>query len=296
MLSTEDFIITVFCNVDDLWQEMTQGQKIRRRGFAPSLSDSEIITMEIVGEFQGISTDKGIWNYFRGHWLNLFPQIKSRSTFVRQAANLWCYKRQLQQKLAKKLGGLSDQIHLIDGLPIPLCHYQRAKKCRLFAGLASFGYCAAKDEKYYGFRGHLIMSLDGVITGFTLTPANASERDTLWEIVNGITGLLIGDKGYLGQDLQQELLNCGIDLQTAKRSNMKDLRDRRWVKLLVKTRRLVETVIGQLSERFHLQTVRARDLWHLTNRINRKILAHTLAFWINRHSLHPLQFEQIISD
>lgn len=296
MLSTEDFIITVFCNVDDLWQEITQGQKIRRRGFAPSLSDSEIITMEIVGEFQGISTDKGIWNYFRGHWLNLFPQIKSRSTFVRQAANLWCYKRQLQQKLAKKLGGLSDQIHLIDGLPIPLCHYQRAKNCRLFAGLASFGYCAAKDEKYYGFRGHLIMSLDGVITGFTLTPANASERDTLWEIVNGITGLLIGDKGYLGQDLQQDLLNCGIDLQTAKRSNMKDLRDRQWVKLLVKTRRLVETVIGQLNERFHLQTVRARDLWHLTNRINRKILAHTLAFWINRHSLYPLQFEQIISD
>ena len=38
------------------------------------------------------------------------------------------------------------------------------------------------------------------------------------------------------------------------------------------------------------------DLWHFTNRINRKILAHTLAFWINRHSFHPLQFEQIISD
>ncbi|MEL6929152.1 MAG: IS982 family transposase, partial [Cyanobacteria bacterium J06600_6] len=46
MFSTEDFIITVFCNVDDLWQEITQGQKIRLRGFAPSLSDSEIITME----------------------------------------------------------------------------------------------------------------------------------------------------------------------------------------------------------------------------------------------------------
>ena len=60
------------------------------------------------------------------------------------------------------------------------------------------------------------------------------------------------------------------------------------VKLLVKTRRLVETVIGQLSERFHLQTVRSWDLWHFTNRINRKILAHTLAFWINRHSISVL--------
>lgn len=111
MFSTEDFIITVFCNVDDLWQEITQGQKIRRRGFAPSLSDREIITMEIVGEFKGINTDKGIGNYFKGHWLNLFPRIKSRSTFVRQAANLWCYKQQLQQKLAKKMGGLADSVH-----------------------------------------------------------------------------------------------------------------------------------------------------------------------------------------
>lgn len=209
----------------------------RTRGFAPSLSDSEIITMEIVGEFQGINTDKGIWNYFKGHWLNLFPQIKSRSTFVRQAANLWCYKQKIQQILARKIGGFNDSIHLVDGLSIPLCHYQRAKSCRLFKGDASFGYCAAKDEKYYGFRGHLVISLEGVVTGFTLTPANSSERDALWEAASGITGLLIGDKGYLGHNLQQELSNRGIDLQTAKRSNMKDARDRHWVKLLVRTRR-----------------------------------------------------------
>lgn len=296
MFSTEDFIITVFCNVDDLWQEITQSQKIRRRGFAPSLSDSEVITMEIVGEFQGIDTDKGIWSYFKGHWLKLFPHLKSRTTFVRQASNLWCYKQKLQKVLAKKLGGLSDPIHLTDGVPMPLCHYQRAKNCQLFSGLANFGYCAAKDEKYYGFKGHLVMSLSGVITGFALTPANGSERDALWESGVGIKGLIIADKGYLGSDLQQDLLNWGINLQTAKRSNMKDCRDRHWVKLLVKTRRLVETVIGQLSERFHLQKIKARDLWHLTNRINRKLLAHTLAFWINRHSFHPLRFDQLISD
>ena len=295
-LVSHDFIIAVFCCVDDLWNQMTQGKKIRKGGFAPSLSDSEVITMEIVGEFKGIDTDKGIWNYFKDHWFNLFPQIKSRSTFVRQAANLWCYKQQLQQRLAEKMDGLTDSVHLIDGLPIPLCHYQRAKNCRLFAGSANFGYCATKDEKYYGFKGHLAISLKGVITGFTLTPANGSERDALWEVTSGINGLLIGDKGYLGSDLQQNLLDWGIDLQTAKRSNMKDNRDRHWVKLLVKTRRLVETVIGQLSQRFHLQNVRARDLWHLTNRINRKLLAHTLAFWINRNSFNPLRFEQIISD
>ena len=63
---------------------------------------------------------------------------------------------------------------------------------------------------------------------------------------------------------------------------MVESRDRHSVRLLVKTRRLIETVIGQLTERFCFETVRARDLWHLTSRINRKLLAHTVALWLNR--------------
>lgn len=294
MFSTEDFIIAVFCCVEDLWCQVTKGQKIRRGGFSPSLSDTEVITMEIVGEFLGIETDKGIWSYFKGHWHHLFPQLKSRTTFVRQASNLWCYKQHLQQLLAKNLGGFEDSIHLIDGFPIPLCHYQRAKNCRLFVGEAGFGYCAAKDEKYYGFHGHLVISAEGIITGFCLSAANVSERAALWDVVDGISGLLIGDKGYLSSSLKTDLSSHQITLETPKRSNMIDERPRHWVRLLVKTRRLIETVIGQLVERFHLGKVKARDLWHLTSRINRKLLAHTVALWLNRNSSHPLCFQQLI--
>ena len=59
MFNTEDFIIAVFCCVDDLWHQVTQGQKIRKGGFAPSLSDNEMIAMELVGEFLAIETDIG---------------------------------------------------------------------------------------------------------------------------------------------------------------------------------------------------------------------------------------------
>ena len=41
-------------------------------------------------------------------------------------------------------------------------------------------------------------------------------------------------------------------------------------------RRRVETVIGQLTGPFHFEKIRARDVWHLTSRIARKVLAHTL--------------------
>ncbi len=41
-------------------------------------------------------------------------------------------------------------------------------------------------------------------------------------------------------------------------------------------RRLIETVGNQLINNLHVKKVWAHDLWHLTNRIRRKILAHTL--------------------
>lgn len=295
MFSIDEFIIAVFCCVDDLFAEITQGRPIRAKGFAPGLSDSEVLTMEIVGEYQGIDNDQAIWQYFRRHWLAWFPALASRSTFVRQAANLWQYKALLQQQLAAKLDAFADQVHLVDGIPIPLCVLTRAASCRSFQGVAAYGYCAAKQQFYYGFHGHLLISATGVITGFSLTPANGSEREALWELVPAIHGLVIGDKGYLSAPLQQQLQTVGIELETALRSNMDDPRNPAWLKLLQRLRRLIETVIAQLVGRFSIERVWARDLWHLTSRINRKLLAHTVCRWLNRYSSDPLQFEQLVT-
>jgi len=201
--------------------------------------------MEIVGEFLKIDTDKGIWEYFRCHWLHFFPHLGCRTTFTRQASNLWYWKIKLQKKLAKKLDAFDDNIHLIDGLPIPVCHFKRAFFSRVFRGEAKYGYCASKDETYYGFHGHLLISLSGVITAFTLTEANADEREALWELIPGVHGLVVGDKGYISASLRQELLDHGIDLQTALRENMHDHRPPESISILKSVRRKIETVIGQ---------------------------------------------------
>jgi len=57
------------------------------------------MTMEIVGEFLGIDTDSDIFRYFRRHYGDWFPALCQvhRTTFVRQAANLWAIKQQLWQ-------------------------------------------------------------------------------------------------------------------------------------------------------------------------------------------------------
>ena len=109
--------------------------------------------------------------------------------------------------------------------------------------------------------------------------------------------MLIADKGFIGEDYRNELRQwANLDLQTAVRSNMQETRSEKFVKWLKSTRRLVETVIGQLTERFHIEKVRARKLWSLTNRIARKILAHTIAVFINKQiGNSPLQFELLLN-
>lgn len=295
MYSIDEFIIAVFCCVEDLLQTVSQGRAIRGHGVAPRLADSEVITMEIVAEYLGISSDKGIWEYFRRHWQAWFPGLGSRSSFVRQAAGLGQYKWQMQQALAAQLGGMEDPVHLVDGLPMEVCQFGRAYSCRSFKGEASYGRCAAKKKTYYGFRGHLCVSARGVITGFALTAAATDERDVVPELVGPITGLLIADKGYIRPQLTQHLQQRSIYLQTALRVNMHDPRPKPLVAQLMRVRRLVETVIGQLAVRFHLEHVQARDLWHLSSRLHRKLLAHTVCFWLGRDRPNPLAFEQLLS-
>ncbi len=77
---------------------------------------------------------------------------------------------------------------------------------------------------------------------------------------------------------------------------MKDDRPKSVVQRLMKQRHKIETVISQLSERFNMQKIRARDLWHLSHRFIRKILAHNFCFIINKKLGNPpLQFEKLVS-
>ncbi|BAP56538.1 transposase with DDE domain [Thioploca ingrica] len=128
-----------------------------------------------------------------------------------------------------------------------------------------------------------------------MTPAHVDEREALWEVVDSTQGWLIGDKGFLSSSLQSELAQQNLDLQTPLRKNMKDNRPLELVKLLKSKRRLVETVISQLTTQFDIERTPARDLWHLTNRITRKILAHTVGISLNKHfGNQPLQLAALL--
>jgi hypothetical protein len=84
-MSAKDFI-TLFNHlyVENVCHEIVK-TTLRCRGFQPKLTGSEVITMEIIGEFMGKDQDKGIWRYFR-NYCGWFPNLGSRANFVKQSA------------------------------------------------------------------------------------------------------------------------------------------------------------------------------------------------------------------
>jgi hypothetical protein len=271
-MNLEYDIIELYLTLEAACIEVSGGKKIRLCGRDPALSDAEVLTIEIFGEMHGHHDDAAIWRYAKAHWQEWFPGLGSYKAFVKQCANLVHMKQRVFAYLFKP----QDDIHITDGVPIPICHLARANRSKLFKGEAAFGYCAAKDEHYYGFKGHVIINLKQQVVGFTLAPANLDEREVLDNMRGVLRGLLIGDKGLLSQAKQAELAMEGIDLQTPLRDNMKDSRPEAAVQRLLKTRRRVETAIGQLVEFYDFAACKARDTWHLTAKLLRKILAYNL--------------------
>lgn len=49
----------------------------------------------------------------------------------------------------------------------------------------------------------------------------------------------------------------------------------------------IDTIFGQLVERTTLKRLWVHDFWHLTSRLLRKILMHTLAVFTNVTTGHP---------
>ena len=104
-MDLDTLIVTVFCQIDDALKTVISGIKLRQRRGARLLSDPEVLTIETVGEYLGPAQDKPIFEYFRRHFQGLFPAPGKvhRTTFTRQAANLWRVKETLRQEVLRHL-------------------------------------------------------------------------------------------------------------------------------------------------------------------------------------------------
>ncbi len=296
-MDRDTFIITVYCVVVENYQAVAQQYPIRRGGFAPALTDEEVITMEICGEYFKLHADKDLFAYFRDHYRHFFPNLSDRAAFARQAANLWSVKAAIWQLIVARSGHGADPIQVIDTVPLPVCTYTRAPRDRCFKTVADYGHCAAKKMAYYGFKLGLRVSQRGMITHFPLLNARAHDVNHLNALVEGFAGLCPADKGFIDPFRQPLLLErYGVKIVTPARSNMKEEHPRALRKFCSRIRKIVETVGSHLTERFAVAKIRVHDLWHFQHRLIRKVLAHTVMVFLNLQlGRDPLDLDGLVS-
>jgi len=293
-MTPQELLLLVFCLVDDELKAL-QLENPRQRGPDPELADSEVITIELVGEHLGLDRDARLFWHFRAYHAAEFPGLARvhRTTFARQAANLGYVKQRLQRCLAERLAGASAD-WLIDSMPLPVCRFGRGGYCKGFRGQADFGYDPVQKQAYYGFRLHLRTSRAGVILAYELARASAADKAVLPELAPppGTTG--IGDRNYWSPELTAQLAAAGVRLLAPYQSRKRDPNPGR-SRQLSGPRWRVETVNGQLADRYRVKRLWARDLWHLCHRVIRKVLCHTVAVWLNvTAGLAPLRFADLL--
>lgn len=281
----EDFILTVYVVIDELYRQFAPSEVIHRRHVLDAkLSDSEIITINICDELAGIDSENAWFSFVKKNYRHLFPQLCSRSRFNRTRRALMQTTELLRQKMISAFTIPFSPYFIIDSFPLAVCKFGRARYCRSFRGYgADYGKCPSKKETYFGYKVHALVTLEGYITSFEITPASTDDREGLRDIVESQSDLVIlGDKGYVGENLMLEMKEQGICLLALKRSNSKINWSKSFRQLIFKLRRRVETVFSQLSEQLNAERVLAKSFQGLCTRLSNKILAYNLCLALNR--------------
>jgi len=231
-----DYLTELFYLIDTELEALNL--RLRTRGPAPRLHDSEVITMELAGEFLGIDTDEGIWHFFRTYHAAEFPRLPevARTRFARQAADLWRVKQLLHERVLRRFppDGLSDgpgaafdaPLWVLDSFPLRVCRYKRAPAHKLFRGLAAYGYDptagsgapGGRPGMMYGFHVHLRVRCDGPCLHFEVAPANVHDRPMVRELLPPAAAMptagavALGDRHYWAPEGRAELLAVGLEL------------------------------------------------------------------------------------
>lgn len=281
----EDFCLWTYVTVDDLWRQV--GPRYTRPGPAPRCSDSELITMVLVGECRGWDLETDLLAAWRGHRA-LFPHIPERSRFNRRRRQLQLAINDLRRVLLRLLDLARDRQAVIDSLPVPVMRFHlvpaspAADTWRSYG--AAFGKVPSKKQTIFGYKLHLLVSLGGVILDFELAPANVNDLTVGAELLAEQHDLeALGDKAYISAAVAAELRTTArVTLVTVPRQNQRVQCSATFAALHTRWRQIIETVNEQLSAHLHVEENHAKTFEGLCARLYSKLTAHTLCVYLNR--------------
>lgn len=285
-------ILPLFCEIDDFcrWFEKIYERRAldngKRRKRATRLSQAEVMTILVLYHASGYKNLKAFYTQqIIRHHVAEFPDLCSYQRFVQLQSR--CLMPLFFYLLSKR--GDCTGISFIDATALKVCHNLRIPSHKVFAGSAARG--KSSTGWYYGFKLHLAINERGEILGFYLTAANVDERKTADWITRELTGKVVGDKGYISQDLFETLMSRGLQLITKLRSNMKNRLVQLEDKILLRKRAIIETVNDQLKNISNIEHTRHRSLWNFLGNVAAGLIAYC---WKEKKPSLNLNFETTV--
>ena len=210
----DDLIVAAYVVIDDL---------LRAAGHRPhplaGVTDAEVLTVAVVAAacFQNHHAVALAVMHRAGY---LGGRL-SRSRFNRRLHALGDWFGLLLEVLGELYA--TGEAFLLDSLPLPVCRRVRARRCRKVRGREYCGSCAAKQERFFGWRLHLVTTPGGVPVAFTLLPAALHDLTPVHEVTFPLPpgASVYTDKADNSRaDEAAILADTGVRLVPIRRANM----------------------------------------------------------------------------
>lgn len=270
-----------FCKYFEPWyrhQLISSGKRCRNRHSRLRLS--EIVTILIAYHQSGMTCFKYFYLELSRTGRHLFPELVHYDRYIKLIKLAFpavvC--------LLKSLLGEVTEYLFIDSTPMAVCHNIREKRHKVFKGLAAKGRTSM--GWFFGFKLHLIFNTKGEIIRLQVTRGNVDDRTPVTSLTQGLTGKLIGDKGYISKELFSNLFTQGITLITRIKKNMQNRLMQVTDKLMLMRRSFIETIFSSIKS--------LNTLIHHRHRCPVNAFAHLFAGFINyqfrsdKPSLHQI--------
>ena len=270
MITEIYYSVDNFCKkFKDKWEKHLIDNGLKKRNRKSKLSHSEIMTIIILFHQSHYRNFKHFYLEYVCKYLKAdFPNLVSYNRFVELQKSvllhLCCF---LHTMKGEKTG-----IYFIDSTSLDVCNINREHQNRVFKGLAE----KSKSTMgwFYGFKLHLVINDKGEIMACNLTGAKTDDRSVVDILTQGLTGKLVGDKGYIKKSLSENLLNRGLHLITKTKKNMKNSLMPMINKVLLRKRAIIETVNDQLKNISQIEHTRHRSVFNFATNIISGILAY----------------------
>lgn len=174
----DTFLTTVYVLMDDLYRAEAQPHLPPRPGARPGLSDSEVLTLAVLAQWQPDNSERAFVAFVNQHWQAYFPRRLTQSAFNRRVRHLGNVLAFLGPRVHQQLGAVLGPraFEVLDGVPVPLMRRCRGNAHRLFGDEAGIGRGGSDKAWYYGVRLLTLVDHHGFITGWVEVPAPTGER------------------------------------------------------------------------------------------------------------------------